>query len=168
MKRDSSRKARIGLLDLALDRALGRQEQVLGELLGERRAALHHLVGVGVLDQRAGGAEEVDAEVLEEAPILGGERRLDEMIGQISSSGDGVVVQDAALADLVAVLVQEFDARTCRSLMLVLVELRQRRDGECSRATNRPPAPSVSAFRDQPRCMSSLPAGQPEAGEEAS
>ena len=69
----------IGLLDLALDRALGRQEQVLGELLGQRRAALHHLVGLGVGDQGAGRAEEVDAEVLEEAPVLGGQRRLDQV-----------------------------------------------------------------------------------------
>ena len=33
------------LLHLALQRALGRQEHVLGELLGQRRAALHHAAG---------------------------------------------------------------------------------------------------------------------------
>src|SRR6478609_3001386 len=58
----------VGLLDLALNGALGRQEQVLGELLRQGRAALDDLVGLGVDDQGAGRAEEVDAEVLEEAP----------------------------------------------------------------------------------------------------
>ena len=96
------------LLDLARERALRGQEQVLGELLGDGRAALHHLVGARVLEQGARRADEVDAEVLEEAPVLGGERGLDEVVGNLLQR-HGVVVQDAALADLVAVAVDELD-----------------------------------------------------------
>ena len=54
-------------------------------------------------------AEEVDAEVLEEAAVLGGERRLDDGVGDLLER-HGVVVQDAALADLVARRVEELDA----------------------------------------------------------
>src|SRR5262249_57075444 len=39
------------LLYLALDRALITQEQVLGELLGDRGAALHHAAGAGIGDE---------------------------------------------------------------------------------------------------------------------
>ncbi len=97
-----------GFLDLALDRALVRQEQVLGELLRERRAALHDGVGAEVLDKRADGAEHVDAEMLEEATVLGGEHRLDQMVGHLLER-HGVALLDAALADLVAVAVEEGD-----------------------------------------------------------
>ena len=40
-------------LDLALDRALVRQEQVLRELLGDRGAALHDAAGARIGDERA-------------------------------------------------------------------------------------------------------------------
>ena len=43
------------------------------------------------------GADDVDAEMLVEAPVLGGEHRLDEMVGQFLER-DGIVVPDAALA----------------------------------------------------------------------
>ena len=42
------------LLHLALEGALRREEQVLGELLGQRRAALHHAAG-GEVDDRGAG-----------------------------------------------------------------------------------------------------------------
>ena len=74
------------------------------------------------------GAEDVDAVVLEEAAVLGGERRLDERVGDLVER-HGVVVQDAALADLVAVLVEELDG-VLAGEELALVELAQRRDGE--------------------------------------
>ena len=67
------------------------QEQVLGELLRDRGAALHDAAGARVGDQRADGAGEVDAEMLVEAPILGGEHRLDQVIGQLLER-DRVVV----------------------------------------------------------------------------
>ncbi len=71
-----------GFVDLALDGALVGQEQVLGELLGDRGAALAHPAGLRVGNQRAGRASDVDAEMIVEAPILGGERRLDQVIGE--------------------------------------------------------------------------------------
>ncbi len=96
------------LLDLSLHRTLGREEQVLGELLGERGSALDDLVGPQVLDQSARRAENVDAVVLEETAVLGGERRLDDGVGDLLER-HGVVMENAALADLVALLVEELD-----------------------------------------------------------
>ena len=116
------------LLELARDRALRGQEQVLGELLADGRSALHHLVGAGILEQRAGGADEVDAEVLEEAAVLGGERGLDEVIGNLLER-HRIVVQDAALADLGAVAVEKLHG-VLAGVDLVLVELVDGRDGQ--------------------------------------
>ena len=109
----------IGFLDLARDRALVGQEQVLGELLGDRRAALHDAAGVRVDGERAQRADHVDAEMVEEAAVLGRQHRLDEMIGQFVER-DGVVVLDAAPADLDAVAVEESD-REILALQPVLV-----------------------------------------------
>ena len=128
MKRELEQEGEEHLLDLARDRALRGQEQVLGELLGEGRAALHHLVGTRVLEQGARSADEIHAEVLEEAAVLGGERRLDEMIGDLLQR-HRVIVQDAALADLGPVAVQELD-RVLAGVDLVLVELADGRDGQ--------------------------------------
>ena len=53
-------------------------------------------------------AEEIDAEMIEEAAVLGGEHRLDDMVGHLVDR-HGVALDDAALADLVAVAVEEGD-----------------------------------------------------------
>ncbi len=95
-----------GLVDLALDGALVAQEQVLGELLGDRGAALADAAGLGVGDERARGAGDVDAEMLVEAAVFGGERRLDQHVRKVFQR-DRVVVLDAAAADRVAVAVEE-------------------------------------------------------------
>ena len=95
-----------GLLDLALDGALVGQEQVLGELLGDRGAALAHAAGLRVGDERAHGAGDVDAEMIVEAAVLGRERRLDQVVRKIFQR-DRVVVLDAAAADRIAVAVEE-------------------------------------------------------------
>src|SRR6185437_12101837 len=97
-----------GFLDLALDRALGAEEQVLGQLLGDRRAALRAVVALRVIDEGAQGAEYVDAEMVVEAPVLGGDGGLDEIVGQLAQR-IGIIGADAALADLVAVAVEEGD-----------------------------------------------------------
>ena len=97
-----------GLLDLAVERALVREEKVLGELLRQRRAALDDGVGAQVLDQRPQRARHVDAEMVEEAPVLGREHRLDQVVGHLLER-HGVALADAALADLVAVAVEERD-----------------------------------------------------------
>ena len=46
--------------------------------------------------------------MLEEAAVLGGEHRLDDMVGHLVDR-HGIALDDAALADLVAVAVEEGD-----------------------------------------------------------
>ena len=95
-----------GLLDLALERALVREEDVLGELLGDGRAALDDAVRLRIGDHGAEEADEVDAVMLEEAPVLRGDDRLDQRVGQLVDR-HGALVDDAPMADLVAVAVEE-------------------------------------------------------------
>ena len=94
------------LVDLALDGALVAQEQVLRELLGNRRAALPHAAGLRVGHQRARRAGDVDAEMVVEAAVLGGERRLDQIVRKIFER-NRVVVLDAAAADRIAVAIEK-------------------------------------------------------------
>ena len=74
-------------------------------------------VALSVADQGAQRADDVDAEMVVEAPVLGGEGRLDQVVGQLVER-DGIVGADAAAADLVAVAVEEDDGD-----VLGLVEL---------------------------------------------
>ena len=117
------------LLELAVERALEGEKEVLGELLGERRAALHGLARPDVLHEGARGAEEVDAEVLEEAPVFGGEGRLDHVVGDFLER-HGVIVQDAALADLAPLAVEELHAVAARREDLALVHFLEGGNGE--------------------------------------
>src|SRR5581483_11730311 len=151
------------LLELALQRPLGGQEQILGELLGDGGPALHHLVGARVLQHRAQGADEIDAEVVEEAPVLGGERRLDEVIGDLLER-HRIVVQDAALADLGAVAVEELH-RILAGVDAVLVEVVEGRDGKD--IENRQPAGAESQPLGDRLVEEALPPRQPEAREKA-
>ncbi len=82
------------------------EKQVFRQLLRDRGAALHHVLRAHVGGERAHGAGEIDPEMLVEAPVLGGQHRLDEMVGQLVEP-HRVVVADAALADHVAVAVEE-------------------------------------------------------------
>ena len=95
-----------GFLHLALDGALVVQEQVLGQLLGDRRAALADAAGLRVGDERSSGAGDVDAEMIVEAAVLGGERRLDQIVRKILQR-NRIIVLDAAVADRVAVAVEK-------------------------------------------------------------
>ena len=72
----------------------------------DRRAALAHAAGLRVGDERARGAGDVDAEMVVEAAVFGGERRLDQIVRKIFQR-DRVVVLDAAAADRIAVAVEE-------------------------------------------------------------
>ena len=116
-------------LHLALDRALVVEEQVLGELLRDRGAALHHAAGARIGGERADGARRVDAEMLVEAPVFGRERRLDQVIGKVLER-DGVVVLDAARADLVAVAVEEGDGELGLLQPVLVGGFAERRDRE--------------------------------------
>ena len=73
-----------------------------------RRAALDDRIGADVLRHGAEQAEEIDAEMLEEAAVLGRQHRLDDMVGHLVDR-HGIALDDAALADLVAVAVEEGD-----------------------------------------------------------
>ena len=76
-------------LDLARDRTFGRQEQVLGELLRDRAAALHDAPGAQVDDHGAGKADRIDARMVVEAPILGGDHGLRKVAGQFVEARKG-------------------------------------------------------------------------------
>ena len=68
------RNARIHLADLALDGLVGRQQEVLGDLLGDRRGAHRTPAGAHILEvgeQRAAKAGDVDAGVAVEILVLG-------------------------------------------------------------------------------------------------
>ena len=116
------------LLDLALERALVVEKDVLGELLRDRGAALHDAAAAGVHAERPEGADRVDAPMLEEAPVLGRERRLDQVVGEFLEL-HRIVVADAAAADLLAVAVEEGD-RELLALQPVLARLAEGRQGE--------------------------------------
>ena len=90
------------------------------------------------------GAHDVDAEMLEEAPVLGGERRLDQIIRKLLER-HGVVAQESALADLVAVAVVEGDAVIVGQVHLALRDLeRRKRKGENDEQARREPSVSTS------------------------
>ena len=151
-------------LDLARDRAFGRQEEVLGELLRERGAALDDGVGADVFDKRAEGAEEVDTDMLEEPPVLRGERRLDHVVGDFLDR-DGVVDIDAALADDVAVAILEGDGEVIERepvLAVDFLECGQREDVEDDEAAGAEGQAFGGEFVRDPG-----PAVQPETRKEA-
>ena len=69
---------------------------------------LDNVVGAQILDKGAQRAENVDTVMLEKAAVLGRHGCLDQIFGNLLK-GNGVVMQDAALADFVAVTVEELD-----------------------------------------------------------
>ena len=98
-------------------------------------------------------AEEVDAEMVEEAPVLGRQHRLDQDGRAVSSSGIGVAVQDAALADLVAVAVEEGDGEYRPGLRQSLGGFLECRHGE-RQHHDRPTTPSVKPSQEiRPSCF---------------
>jgi hypothetical protein len=117
------------LIDFALDRAFVGEEQVLGELLRNRRAALHHAAGPRIGGKRAKQAGNIDAEMLVEAPVLGRQHRLDQVVGKLFER-DRIVVADAARADLVAVAVEEGDGELGFLEPVLVRGVAERRDRE--------------------------------------
>ena len=113
-------------LDLAAQGALGGEEHVLGELLGQRATTLNHRVVLCIGGKRAEGAHDVYAEMLEEAPVLGRERRLDHEVGNFLER-HRIVAQQATLADLIAVPVEEGDAILVGQVDLALGDLEGRK-----------------------------------------
>ena len=71
------------LLDLARQRALLGQKQILGELLGQRRAALYAAPAGHVAQKRARHADRIDAVMVVESPVLDGHERLGQIGRQV-------------------------------------------------------------------------------------
>src|SRR5205807_8684792 len=65
------------LLDLAADRLVGREELLLGKLLGDRAATTYYVAGADVVEGRADDSGRVKAGVGVETPVLDGDGRLD-------------------------------------------------------------------------------------------
>ena len=71
------------LLQLAVDRALLRQKQILRQLLGDGGAALAHAAVQDIGDERARDPEGVDAVVLVKAAVLDGDEGLRHVTRQV-------------------------------------------------------------------------------------
>ena len=96
------------LVHFALQRALVGEEQVLGELLGDGGAALRVAAAARIRHESARRADRVDAPMLVEAPVLGGDQRLDHAVGKVVEL-QRIVVLDPAPPHLDAVAVEEGD-----------------------------------------------------------
>ena len=96
------------LLEFARQRALLRQEQVFGELLRQRRAALHRAAAGHIPQPRAQNAHGVDAEMGIETSVLDGDERLGQVGGQIGQP-DGGAAGVAAVGEQRAVDAQDLD-----------------------------------------------------------
>ena len=98
------------LLDLARRRARGREEAGLGELLGDRAAALAHPARADVAPQGAAHAPGIEADMAEEAPVLDRDERLADIRrqpGDVDRRADG----RAAPGDRLALGGEDGDAR---------------------------------------------------------
>ena len=71
------------LLELAREAALRREEQVLGELLRDRAAALDHAASLQVGEGGAHDPSQIKAGVLEEPPVLHRQDGVDQMAGHL-------------------------------------------------------------------------------------
>jgi hypothetical protein len=119
-------------VDLALDCAFRAEKQVLGNLLGQRRAALHHGVGPCVLDDGPHRADDVHPEMFKEAGVFRCKHRLDQGRGHFFQR-NGVVLPDAALAYDLAIGIGEGDGEF-PVLVPDVSEARKRRQGEGQQA----------------------------------
>ena len=136
-------------MDLALDRAFGAKEQVLGNLLGQRRAALHHGVCPRILNDRPHRANDVHPEMIKEAGIFRGKHRLDQG-GRHFFKRNGVVLLDAALADDLAIGIGKGDGKFA-VLVPDISEARERRqrEGQEAEGENHPKGGTIIYNVDQ-------------------
>ncbi len=109
------------LLHLAPHGALGREQERLHHLLRDRRPALRGAAAQHVLDERAHHAAIVDAVVVEELGVLGGDHRLDQDLRDLVVR-DHRALLGAELADHRAVAVHD-----PRDLLRVIVAERLQR-----------------------------------------
>ena len=95
-------------LDLAIKRAAGAEEQVLGQLLRQRRAALHDVPLGSVLKRRAAQPDGINADVMAKAPVLDRDEGVGHVIGQVFGPHHRALRQ-AAARDLAAAVIQDGD-----------------------------------------------------------
>ena len=98
------------LLHLAAQGPLGRQEEVLGQLLGQCRTALDHLTGTNVCHHGPAQADHVNARVRIEAAILNRQHGIDQ-IGRQILDGNFMPVRRSPTGNQAALMVQERDRR---------------------------------------------------------
>ncbi len=98
-------------------------------MLRDGGAALNDAIGAHVLAERAGQAPEVDAVMVEKASVLGAEHGLDDVIRQFINR-HGLTVENTALADFIAIAVEEGDGIIvlCTPVLLGFLESRQGQD----------------------------------------
>lgn len=89
-------------MQLALHRAVGLEEQVLGQLLGEGRAALDDPARAEIGGHGPDETDRVDAEMVAEPPVLGGDDRLGQVVGQFVDP-DLVALEGAAMGEHLAI-----------------------------------------------------------------
>ena len=96
--------------DFAAEVALRRQEHDLGELLGDGAAALGEMAGAQIGEPGAQEADRIDAEMLVEAPVLGGDHRFRQKRRHLLQ-GQRLTEQIAKAGDEAAILGEDRDAR---------------------------------------------------------
>ena len=127
------------LSDLAGQTALRRQKQDLGELLGNRAAALDDMPGAQVDDRSANQPDRVDPEMAIKAAILGRDHRLRQKRRHLFEA-QGFAEQIAETGQRAAVLRQDRDGRpTQRGAKLAGVGEGQREIADCAAAQDRGP-----------------------------
>ena len=95
-------------LKFSLIGAAGREEQILGQLLRQGRAALHHAARRHVAHGGARQAEGIDAEMAAEAAILDGDEGVHDIVGQVGNR-HGLALGQTAPRDQAAMIVEQGD-----------------------------------------------------------
>ena len=120
------------LVDFALDRAFRAEEKVLGNLLGQGRAALTTEFARALCNDRPQRADDVHPEMVKEAGVFRGKHRLDQGRRNFFKR-NGVVLPDAALADDFAIGIGKGDGKFA-ALVPDIPDARERRQGKGQKA----------------------------------
>ena len=141
-----------GFLGLARHGALGLEEQVLGELLGQRRAALDDAARPDIFDRGAHEADRIDAEMRPEPAVLDGDDRL-RHIGRQFVDAHFIAEEGAALGENVAIGGEQHDARLAgRNLEQALLVEREPDIAEAARRPGSTPhSAKVNMSENRPR-----------------
>ncbi len=95
-------------LQLALHVAVGREKEILRQLLRQGRTTLHHMAGHHVADGGARQAHRVNAEMRAEAAVLNGDESVGDIVGQ-RGDRNHLALRQAAPRNQPAAIVQDGD-----------------------------------------------------------